>query len=192
MLLCYLAKCGNVKTASFHSDAVLLLCQSWTSCCLISSVFMTCCITTTPREWCSCDHDHIRFTALFLGPPGWAGARRELLDFMVQGKINWGRHTDHQAGRHFSWTNHSAHLHHPPFLQADAVPAAQPTVSKCWRQLAQLWPGDNLNVFYCFLCLLAKPHTVFEWKQAISGFRVLLSCAALVRWDKKIKQYFTA
>jgi len=34
-----------------------------------------------------------RFMALFPGPPGWADARRELLDFMVQGKINRGRHT---------------------------------------------------------------------------------------------------
>jgi len=32
---------------------------------------------------------------------GWARARRELLDFMVQGKINRGRHTNHLAGRHF-------------------------------------------------------------------------------------------
>jgi len=39
-------------------------------------------------------HTHNRFTALFLGPPGSAGARRrELLDFVVQGKINRGRHT---------------------------------------------------------------------------------------------------
>jgi len=45
-------------------------------------------------------HHHNHFTALFPGPPGWAGARRELLDFMVQGKINGGRHTDHMAGRH--------------------------------------------------------------------------------------------
>jgi len=36
---------------------------------------------------------HNRFTALLPGPPGWASARRELLDFMVQGKINRGRHT---------------------------------------------------------------------------------------------------
>jgi len=36
----------------------------------------------------------------FPGPPGSAGARRELLDFMVQGKINRGRRTDHPAGRH--------------------------------------------------------------------------------------------
>jgi len=48
---------------------------------------------------------HNRFTALFPGPPGWAGARTELLDFMVQGKINRGRHTDHPAGRHSIRTN---------------------------------------------------------------------------------------
>jgi len=31
-------------------------------------------------------HHHNRFTALFLGPPGSASARRELLDCMVQGR----------------------------------------------------------------------------------------------------------
>ena len=50
-------------------------------------------------------HTHNRFTALFPGPSGWAGARRELLDFMVQGNINTGRHTDHPAGRHSIRTN---------------------------------------------------------------------------------------
>jgi len=50
-------------------------------------------------------HHHNRLTALFPGPPGWAGAGRELLDFMVQGKINRGRHTVHPAGRHSIRTN---------------------------------------------------------------------------------------
>jgi len=45
------------------------------------------------------------FTALFLGLAGWAGAGRELLDFMVQGKINRGRHTDHPAGCRSIQTN---------------------------------------------------------------------------------------
>jgi len=45
------------------------------------------------------------FTALFPGPSGWAGAGRELLDFMVQGKINRGRHIDSLAGRHSIRTN---------------------------------------------------------------------------------------
>ena len=65
---------------------------------------------------------HNRFTALFLGPPGRAGARRELLDFMVQGKINRGRNTDHPAGRHSIRTNH------PHFLQA-GCPSCRPTNS---------------------------------------------------------------
>jgi len=80
-------------------------------------------------------HTHSRFMALFPGPPGWAGARRELLDFMVQGEINRGRHTDHPAGRHSSGTSQcppapSTHI----FCGPDALPAAQPTVSKHWRQ----------------------------------------------------------
>ena len=48
---------------------------------------------------------HYRFTALFPGPPRSAGARMELLDFMVQGEINRGRHTDHLAGHHSIRTN---------------------------------------------------------------------------------------
>ena len=57
------------------------------------------------------------FYGPFPGPPGWAGARRELLEFMVQGKINRGRHSD-QSG----WAPlhpdklSSAHLHRPHFL----------------------------------------------------------------------------
>jgi len=83
--------------------------------------------TTTPH------HNH--FTALSPGPPGWAGARRELLDFMVQGKINRGRHTDHLAGRHSIWTKQCP----PPplphiFYGPDALPATQQTVSKNWTQ----------------------------------------------------------
>ena len=69
------------------------------------------------------------FYGPFPGPPGWAGARRELLDFMVQGKINRGRHIDHLARRHSIWTNQcppppSPHI----FLQA-GCPSCRPTNS---------------------------------------------------------------
>ena len=57
------------------------------------------------EKWFVAAYHHNHFAALFPGPPGWAGARRELLDFMVQGKINRGRHTDHPAGRHSIRTN---------------------------------------------------------------------------------------
>ena len=73
---------------------------------------------------------HNHFKALFPGPPGWAGARIEILDFMVQGKINRDRHTDHPAGRHSIRTKQ----HHPHvFYRPDALPATLPTVSKHWR-----------------------------------------------------------
>jgi len=39
------------------------------------------------------------FYSPFSGTTGWPSARRQLLDFMVHGKINRGRHTDHPAFR---------------------------------------------------------------------------------------------
>jgi len=50
-------------------------------------------------------HHHNRFMALFPGPSGWAGPRKELQDFMEQGEINRGRHMNHMAGRHSIRTN---------------------------------------------------------------------------------------
>ena len=73
-------------------------------------------------------HHHNNFTALFPGPHGWAGARRELLDFMVQAKINRGRHTDHPAGRHSIRTNQCPPPPSPYFLQA-RWPSRRPTNS---------------------------------------------------------------
>jgi len=71
---------------------------------------------------------HSRFTALFPGPPGWAGARRELLDFIVQGEISRGRYTDHLAGRHFIRTNQCPPPPSPIFLWA-GCPSCRPTNS---------------------------------------------------------------
>jgi len=48
----------------------------------------------------------------------------------------------------------SAHLHHPPtFYRPDAFRAAQPTVSKHWRQLVQLTGAQNIY----FNMLTARP-----------------------------------
>jgi len=63
---------------------------------------------------------HNCFTALFPRPPGWAGARRELLDFMVQRKINGGRHADSLAGRHSIRTNQCPLPPSPHFYRPDA------------------------------------------------------------------------
>ena len=80
-------------------------------------------------------HHHNRFIALYPGPPGWAGASRELLDFMVQGKINTGRYIDRRAACHSIHTKQCPHPPSPPiFYRPDALPADQPTVSKHRRQ----------------------------------------------------------
>jgi len=74
------------------------------------------------------NHHHNRYMALFPGPPRWASARRELQDFMVQGKIIRGRHTDHTAGRHSIWTIQCLPPPSPIFLQA-GCPSCRPTNS---------------------------------------------------------------
>jgi len=67
------------------------------------------------------------FYGPFPGPPGWASARRELLDFMVQGKINRGRHTVRQGTTPSRLT--STHLHHPPYFVQAGCPSCRPTNS---------------------------------------------------------------
>ena len=98
----------------------------------VESVFFITGLTMNSRrsrlQPCKLNSIHNRFTALFPGPPGWAGARRELLDFMVQGKINRGRHTDHAAGRHSIRTNQCPPPPSPIFLQA-GCPSCYPTNS---------------------------------------------------------------
>jgi len=63
---------------------------------------------------------HNRFTAF---SPGW-----ELLDFVVQGKINRGRHTDHLDGRHSIRTNQCPPTQSSRFLQA-GCPSFRPSNS---------------------------------------------------------------
>ena len=93
---------------------------------------------------------HNRFTALFPGSPRWASARRELLDYMVQGKINRGRYTDHLAGRHSIRTNQCLPPPSPIFLQA-RCPSCCPTNSvkalkeKHWRKSPIMMKGKPAN-----------------------------------------------
>ena len=69
---------------------------------------------STKKERLLHNHHHNHFTALFPGPPRWAGARRELLDSMVQGKINRDTSTIRLGTTPSGLSN--AHLHHPPFF----------------------------------------------------------------------------
>jgi len=72
-------------------------------------------------------HTRNHFAALFPGPPGWAGTRRELLDFMVRGKINRGRHTDHPAGRHSIQTNQCSPPPSPSYFFTGRMPFLSPS-----------------------------------------------------------------
>ena len=74
-------------------------------------------------------HHHCnRFWPFFRDCPSEPVPEEKLLDFMVQGKINRGRHTDHLAGRHSIRTT-SAHLHHPPIFVQAGCPSCRPTNS---------------------------------------------------------------
>jgi len=78
--------------------------------------------TRSPKSYAP----HNRFMAIFLEPSGWAGARRELLDFMVQGKINTGRHTDHPAVCHSIRTKQCPPPPSPPFSLQAGCPSCRP------------------------------------------------------------------
>ena len=73
-------------------------------------------------------YHHTTVLRPFLGPPGWAGARKELLDFMVQGKIYRGRRTDSPDGHHSIRTKQCPPPPSPIFLQA-GCPSCHPTNS---------------------------------------------------------------
>jgi len=92
-------------------------------------------------------HHHNHFTALFPGFSGWAGARRELLDFMVQGNINRGRHTDHPAGLHSIRTNQCPPPPSPHFLQA-RWPSCHPTNSVKALKAKWLWKWHHFYRSY--------------------------------------------
>jgi len=82
------------------------------------------------RWQCNC------FPALFPGPPGSAGARRELLDFMVQGEIN----TDHPAGHHSIRTNQCPPPPSPHIFLRAGCPSCRPTNSvKALKATSALW-----------------------------------------------------
>jgi len=93
--------------------------------------------------------------ALFPGPPGWAGARREplvFMVFMVQGKINRDRHIDHPAGATPSGLS-SAHLHHPPIVYSIELVKFS-YVTK--HTTDPLWQLSFLYVIYeIFWCLIS-------------------------------------
>jgi len=125
-----------IVLVSFNPHTRVLICICYSAAMVVNFQFIWPRYNDFLVSFVTMTNTHNRFTALFPGPPRWAGARRGLLDFMVQRKINRGRHTDIRLSATPSGLT-NVHLHHPPiFYRPDALPATQPTVSKHWRQLA--------------------------------------------------------
>jgi len=81
-------------------------------------------------------HTHARLTAPFPGLPGWAGTRKVIPIWIllkqetVSGSgISWATCKSAPRSRHITTPT----PHHSGFYRSDALPAAQPTVSKHWR-----------------------------------------------------------
>ena len=91
-------------------------------------------------------HTHNRFTAilLFPGPPGEPAPEENFWTLWCRGRLT-------EADTQTIWLGAtpsgltSAHLHHPPFYRPDALPAAQPTVSKHWRKATKVERNDTVN-----------------------------------------------
>jgi len=89
----------------------------------------------------SAAHTHTRLTALFPGLPGWAGIRKVepirilLKQETVSGSdISWAVYKSAPRSRKIT----TPAPRHSVFYRPDALPAAQPTASKHWRQICQL------------------------------------------------------
>jgi len=83
-------------------------------------------------------HTHTRLTALFLGLPSWAGTRKVkpiwiLLkqETMSGSGCSWAICKSAPCSRQITTPS----PHHSVFYWPDALPAAQPTASKHWRQI---------------------------------------------------------
>ena len=101
------------------------------------------------------------FYGFIPGPPGSVDARRQLLDFMVQGKINRGRHTDHPAGCHSIRTNQCP----PPpshFLQA-GCPSFRPTISVKALKATSAFKLGRRCQSSPQRCYLHPLHTLMQW-----------------------------
>ena len=97
-------------------------------------------------------HTHTRLTALCLGLPRWAGTRKVkpiwilLKQETVSGSgISWA--ICKPAPRSRQLTTQAPH--HSVFYRPDALPAAQPTASKHWRQKHESTQMDILITIFC-------------------------------------------
>jgi len=106
--------------------------------------------STLPTSATLPPHHQNRFTALFLGPPTWAGARRKsLLDFMVLQSITKGRHKNNLDGHHSIRTNQQSTSINPPHFYAGCPSCRNPPNLS--------WFGTGTGI-----CWIAYPHSLVQ------------------------------
>ena len=126
---------------------------------------------------------HTRLTALFLGLPGWADTRKVkpiwilLKQETVSGSgISWA--TCKSASRSIQITMPVPH-HSKVFYTPDALPAAQPTASKHWRQR---WNNILiLNLCYFVLLKIETISLLFLFS-FVTQFSMLICYTLMVCW----------
>ena len=103
---------------------------------------------------------HTRLTALFPGIPGWAGTRKAKPNWIllkqetVSGSgISWA--ICKSAPRSRQITMPAPHL--SVFYRPDALPAAQPTASKHWRQSKHLWHYTSTFIIINIIIIFFYP-----------------------------------
>jgi len=127
--------------ASFKSRLVLPF-WYWLSPFVLEKRLWKCVIVVVVVLWCSCDDGynhitHTSLTALFPGLLRWTDTRKVkpiwilLKQETLSGSgISWAICKSTPRSRQIA----TPAPHHSVFYGQDALPAAQPTVSKCWRQ----------------------------------------------------------
>ena len=122
------------------------------------------------RNFYRITHTHIRLTALCPGLPRWASSRKvKPIWILLKQETVSGSGIDRAVCKSAPRTRQitTPAPHYSVFYRPDALPAAQPTVSKHWRQ-------EFIGLLYCILLLLLFFEFLFDWRfrsyPRLSGF----------------------
>ena len=95
------------------------------------------------------------------------------MDFLVQGKINRSRHTDHPAGHHSIRTNHCPPPPSPHFLQA-RCPSCCPTNSVKALKATVLCYTIRMKFSFCFSVAISGLTLLADRQEGCSACKILL------------------
>jgi len=129
-------------------------------------------------------HTHTRLMALCPGLPGWAGTRKV--------KPIWIQETVSGSGNSWAIRKSASHSrqtttpapHHSVFYRPDALPVAQPTASKHWRQDCCTW-----RQFMKTVTLLARACSSWWWLCALQFSSVRRLPVWTLQWHTGVQKW---